>query len=252
MKKPINNNQTEKPQNVAQKAVKKETSSPGVRRAKALLFQLSVGIMIAAFGILTFLVVTVPTFSIDVTITQGLQSINNPFFFWLMTSLSWVGFSPQSFIVPFIIIVLLYVLGYHFEATASLIAGVTVSLLNVLIKTLVHRSRPSADLIHVTNLLNSYSFPSGHVMFYTGFFGFICFLIFTLLKPSWKRTSLLVVFGGHVALIGLSRIYLGEHWASDVVGAYLLGGLCLIGFIHLYRWGKSRFFVQQPVAKDNK
>jgi len=252
MKKTINPNQMEKPQNAAQKAVKKETSSPGVRRAKALLFQLSVGIMIGAFGILTFLVVTVPTFSIDLAITNGLQSINNPFFSYLMTSLSWVGFSPQSFIVTFIIVVLIYVLGYHWEATASLIAASIVELLNLIIKTLVHRARPSANLIHVTNLLNSYSFPSGHVMFYTGFFGFICFLIFTLLKPSWKRTLLLLVFGSHVVLIGLSRIYLGEHWASDVVGAYLIGGLCLIGFIHFYRWGKSRFFIQQPVAKTNK
>jgi len=252
MKKPINHNPIDKPQNAAIKTAKDKTSSPGGRRAKALLFQLSVGIMIAAFAILTFLVVIVPTFSIDLNITRGLQSINNSFFSWLMTFISWVGFSPQSFIVSLIIIVFIYVLGYHWEATASLIAALIVELLNLLIKTLVHRARPSADLIHVTNLLKSYSFPSGHVMFYTGFFGFICFLTFTLLKPSWIRTLLLVVFGSHVALVGLSRIYLGEHWASDVVAAYLLGGLCLLGFIQLYRWGKLRFFVQQPVATDNK
>ena len=252
MKKPINHTQDEKTQNIAQEAAKDQTSSPRLRRAKALLFEFSVGIMIAAFGVLTFLVITVPTLSIDLTITHGVQSINIPFFLSLMTYLTWVGLSPQVFIITLIIIVALYVLGYHFEATASLIAALIVELLNLLIKLLVHRSRPSTNLIHVTNLLNSYSFPSGHVMFYTGFFGFICFLIFTLLKPSWKRTLLLLVFGSHVVLIGLSRIYLGEHWASDVVGAYLIGGLCLIGFIHFYRWGKSRFFIQQPVAKTNK
>jgi len=151
-----------------------------------------------------------------------------------MTSLSWEGFPPQCFIITLIIIVSIYVLGYHWEATASLIDSVIVGLLNLLIKMLVHRARPSSKLIHVTNLLNSYSFPSGHVMFYKGFFGFICFLTFTLLKPSWIRNSVLIVFGSTVALIGLSRIYLGEHWASDVVGAYLLGGLCLIGCIRLY------------------
>jgi membrane-associated phospholipid phosphatase len=169
-----------------------------------------------------------------------------------MTFISWAGFSPQSFIIPVIIIVLIYVLGYHWEAAVSLIAAVTVELLNLLIKTLVHRARPSVDLVHVTSLLQSYSFPSGHVMFYTGFFGFVCFLLFTLLKPSWTRTLLLIVFGGHVVLVGMSRIYLGEHWASDVVAAYLLGGLCLIGCIHFYRWGKPRFFVRQPVAAENK
>lgn len=249
MKKPMNHKAMDKPQNAAQRAAKEETSKPAARQAKALLFQVSVGIMIAAFAILTFLVVTIPTFSIDISITSGLQSINNPFFSWLMTLISWVGFSPQSYTTAVIIVVILYVLGYHWESTASLITAVGGELLNQLVKALVHRARPSGDLVHVTDLLNSYSFPSGHVMFYTGFFGFMCFLTFTLLKPSWIRTSLLVVFGSHVALVGLSRIYLGEHWASDVIGAYLLGGLCLIGFIQLYRWGKLRFFVGQPVAK---
>jgi membrane-associated phospholipid phosphatase len=167
-----------------------------------------------------------------------------------MTFISWVGFSPQAFIVPLLIILFIYVLGYRWEGTAAIIAALVVELLNLLVKTLVHRARPSVDLVHVTNLFKSYSFPSGHVMFYTGFFGFICFLTFSLLKPSWIRTILLVVFGGHILLIGISRIYLGEHWASDAVGAYLLGGICLIGFIQLYRWGKPRFFVRQPVASD--
>jgi len=160
-----------------------------------------------------------------------------------MTSISWVGFSLQSYIVTLTIIVLLYFLGYHWEAISSIIAALIVGMLNQKIKTLVHRARPSINLIHVTKLLNSYSFPSGHVMFYTGFFGFILFLIFTQFKPSWIRTLILVVLSSHVLLVGISRIYLGEHWASDVVGAYLLGGLCLMGFIRLYLWGKARFFV---------
>jgi hypothetical protein len=51
-----------------------------------------------------------------------------------------------------------------------------------------------------------------------------------------------------IILIGISRIYLGQHWASDVLGAYLLGSLTLVAIIQLYRWGKTRFFVRQPVA----
>ena len=85
-------------------------------------------------------------------------------------------------------------------------------------------------------------------MFYLGFFGFIAFLVFSLLKPSLKRSLLLVLFGGLVVLIGVSRIYLGEHWASDVLGAYLLGSLTLVAIIQFYIWGKTRFFVHQPVA----
>jgi len=64
-----------------------------------------------------------------------------------------------------------------------------------------------------------------------------------------KRTLLVVFFGLLVLLIGISRIYVGEHWASDVLGAYLLGTLTLVAIIQLYRWGKPRFFLRQPVAK---
>ena len=213
-----------------------------MKQTKAPLFQLSVSILFVAFGILTFLIVTVHTFAMDLTISNKLQSINNPIFSGLMTLISWVGFSPQSFIVTFIIIAIIYGSGYHWEGTVSLLAALTVEFLNLLIKLLVHRPRPSTNIIHVVNVLSSYSFPSGHVMFYTGFFGFLCFLSFYLLKPSWIRTLLLLIFGSNVIFIGFSRIYLGEHWASDVLGGYLLGMLCLICFIHLYWWGKSRFF----------
>jgi undecaprenyl-diphosphatase len=96
--------------------------------------------------------------------------------------------------------------------------------------------------------LSSYSFPSGHVMYYVGFLGFLGFLVFSLMKPSVKRSLLLLLIGIPILLIGISRIYLGEHWASDVLGAYLLGSLTLVASLQLYRWGKTRFFVHQPVA----
>jgi membrane-associated phospholipid phosphatase len=76
------------------------------------------------------------------------------------------------------------------------------------------------------------------------------FLGYTLLKPSIARTMMLVILGSLVALVGLSRIYLGDHWASDVTGAYLLGSLWLALSIALYRWGKTRFFVRQPLAPE--
>jgi len=80
------------------------------------------------------------------------------------------------------------------------------------------------------------------------FFGFIGLLAYSLLKPSFQRILLLIFFGALVVLIGISRVYLGQHWASDVLGAYLLGCLTLVANIQLYRWGKTRFFVQQPIT----
>jgi membrane-associated phospholipid phosphatase len=53
-----------------------------------------------------------------------------------------------------------------------------------------------------------------------------------------------------VALIGVSRIFEGQHWASDVLAAYLLGSVWLSGSIAIYRWGKPRYFANQPTAKE--
>ena len=242
--------QSLKLQDAIVKAVEKKSATPRTQRIRAITFQMSVIIiMIAAFAVLTFLVITIPTFTIDLKVSLALQSITNPVFSWFMNAVSWVGFGPQSFITALIIVVIIYKLKYRWESVLAVITASTAALLNQLFKIVVHRVRPSADILNVTNLLKSYSFPSGHVMFYTAFFGFLCFLIYVSLKPSWIRTALLILFGSQIMLIGISRVYLGEHWASDAVGAYLLGGLCLIGAIRLYRWGKKRFFIKQPVAK---
>ncbi len=233
----------------AQKAARGATEEAPVRRYRAWLFLVVLLIITAAFGVLTFLVKTTPSFPLDLQITQGIQSINIPVFGWLMVAVSWLGFSPQSFIITALIILLILVSGLHWEALVALIAALLSIGLNVLVKDLIQRPRPGAALVHVLATLTDFSFPSGHVMFYTSFYGFIIFLAYALLKPSIRRTLLVVVFGLPVLLIGISRVYEGEHWASDALGAYLLGALTLVAIIQLYRWGKPRFFVQQPVAK---
>jgi undecaprenyl-diphosphatase len=165
-----------------------------------------------------------------------------------MNVISWPGFFPQSAIIPALIGVLIYTLGFRWEAVMTVVAAFLPPIVNVLIKDLIRRPRPAIDLVDVFRVLNSYSFPSGHVMFYICFFGFLWFLVFTLLKRSWIRTMLLVLLGSLIALVGVSRIYLGQHWASDILGAALVGSVLLVLIIQFYRWGKKRFFVNQPVA----
>lgn len=232
----------------AHKAVKAESVSSPVRRYRAILFQVALLIVAGAFGVLTFLVKTTPSFAIDLQITKAIQLINFQPFAFLMTAVSWPGFFPQSVIIAGLTILLFYGFGLHWEALMALIAAVFSTAINVLVKDLVQRARPTSSVVNVIATLNSYSFPSGHVMFYLGFFGFIVFLAFSLLKPSLKRIFLLVFLGFFIALIGVSRIYEGQHWASDALGAYLLGSLTLVAIIQFYRWGKPRFFVHQPVA----
>lgn len=218
------------------------------RRARSALFQASLVGVIAAFGMLVVLIHTTPLLPLDVQITRAVQSIRSPAFAALMQVISWPGFAPQTFILPAAAGILIYALGWHWEGIAALGAALLSGALNETIKLLIHRPRPTADLVQVFAALDSYSFPSGHVMFYATFFGFLWFLSFTLLKRSWRRTLLLVLLAIPILLVGLSRIYLGQHWFSDVLGAYLLGSLTLTLVILLYRWGRPRFAKRQPAA----
>jgi membrane-associated phospholipid phosphatase len=205
-----------------------------------------------AFGVLFFLARSIIYFPIDLRITLGVQTLRAGWFDVLMRLVSTLGYSPQVFFLIAFTSLALFLIGLRWEAVVTLIAAAGISVLGTVVKIVVERPRPSPDLIHVFQQLNDFSFPSGHVLFYTSFFGFLFFLFYTLLKYSWPRTLALVVLGGLVALIGLSRVYLGEHWASDVLGAYLLGSLWLVSTIYVYQWGKPRFFVHQPLAPEKR
>jgi membrane-associated phospholipid phosphatase len=107
------------------------------------------------------------------------------------------------------------------------------------IKLGIGRPRPTAEVVNVISHPSDYSFPSGHTVYYVVFLGFLWFLTFALVRPRLLRWLLLTVLGALVLLVGLSRVYLGAHWASDVVGGYLLGGALLTTAVSGYRrWSR--------------
>jgi undecaprenyl-diphosphatase len=234
---------------VAKQAAKLELTSPPKREWRTHLFELGLLAVMGAFTTLTILVKTTSSFPVDVQITQALQSIDFPWFSALMNVISWPGFMPQGFVISALIVLVMRVFGFRWEAVTAVFATLLPPIATAIVKETIQRPRPAVDLVRVLHILDSYSFPSGHVMYYVGFFGFLWFLVYTLLKHSWLRTAGLVLLGVFIALIGVSRIYLGQHWASDVLGAYLLGSLTLVVNVWFYRWGRKRFLVRQPVAQ---
>jgi undecaprenyl-diphosphatase len=220
------------------------------RHYRAAVFQ---GYLIGAvivFIILAVLAKTFAYFTFDVTITHEIQEFHVWWFDALMKALTWIGFPPQAWVISAAVIVFLYISGLKWETVVSTLSLIGITALGLIIKVTVERPRPSADLVNVVKQLHDYSFPSGHVLYFTTFFGFLLFLVFTLLKHSRWRILFMILFTGMIALIGPSRIYEGQHWASDVFAAYLLGSVWLSLSILIYRWGKPRFFVNQPVAKE--
>lgn len=210
-----------------------------LRDYRARAFNAYVVFAIIAFAVLLVLARVTPYFAFDLLIEHFIQSLASAPMDLLMQGISWIGFEPQSIVIALAIIVYLFVVGWRWEAGMLAFAALGVTILGAGIKLFVQRARPTAQLVHVFAPLNDYSFPSGHVLFFTAFFGFLWFLLYTHAKPSWYRTVGLIVFGLLVALVGVSRIYLGQHWPSDVLGAYLLGSLWLALTIFIYRKFKT-------------
>jgi undecaprenyl-diphosphatase len=107
-----------------------------------------------------------------------------------------------------------------------------VAILGVLVriglKLVIARPRPPDELVRVMGENDGYSFPSGHVMFYVVLLGALYFL---LTSPRLSgRTIRLVQAAIAVALVltGISRIYLGVHWLSDVVAGYVFGAVLVV------------------------
>ena len=104
-------------------------------------------------------------------------------------------------------------------------------LLNTLLKELFQRERPNIMfLVHA----DGHSFPSGHTMVATAFYGVLGYIVWLNLrnhgKPSWYCVAVTFIL---ISAIGMSRIYLGVHYASDVIAGYTAGGIwtiaCIIG-----------------------
>ncbi len=239
----------------AQEAVKEGIAPKPTRRYRAWLFQGYVVAAVIGFGVLFFLARTVLYFPFDLQIEVLFQRLADipvigvPFTA-AMVAVSWMGFVPQAYIIPAVVVVGLYILGLRWESVCALVAAAGSAGFTTVAKIIVHRPRPTEDLVHIVQRVGEFSFPSGHVVQYVTFYGFLLFLAFTLFKPGLRRYLALLLFGGLIVLVGPSRIFLGAHWPSDVLGAYLLGSLLLVAMVYLYRWGKPRFFTSQPVAPE--
>jgi len=102
--------------------------------------------------------------------------------------------------------------------------------LNNILKLIFKRDRP-IDIMLVEE--SGYSFPSGHTMVACIFYGFIIYLINKSNYSKRTKTIINIILTLLIVLIGISRIYLGVHYATDVIGSYLIGISYLIIFIHL-------------------
>lgn len=194
-----------------------------------------VAVFLAAFAVIFSLVRTQRSAATDMAITLKVQRQRHPWLQRLMGLISWPGFPPQSRLIPPALASMFWIIGLRLEAVFQLAAWGATGM-SFFIKKIMRRPRPNHPSIRVAiaNIGGS-SFPSGHVLGYVGVYGFLTFLVNTLLRPKRLRQAITGVLLTFISLVGVSRVYLGHHWFTDVLASYLLGLSYLIGLTALYR-----------------
>lgn len=195
---------------------------------------------LAASGLIALGVKTGRTQELDERLTLRVQQIEAPGFDPLMHAVSWAGFPPQSKILPLLIPAAMLSAGRQVEAFFQLMGWGTGAISGG-VKRTMKRPRPAHPDIVVTKArLGGSSFPSGHVIIYTGVYGFLAYLAHTHIKICLVRKFVVGLLTAMVGLVGMSRVYLGHHFTSDVTVSYLLGSSYLIALTSIYKRMRKR------------
>ena len=161
------------------------------------------------------------TQAFDVSILKWLHAHQTPFLTSLMLEMTYLGTGTVVIAIVGVAALFLWHTEHKVSARLLLVSTIGGIVLNGVLKLVYHRARPSVFEWQTTAV--SSSFPSGHAMSATITYGTVAYLLMRLQKHRWAR--MLTLFGAIVLilLICLTRLYLGVHYPSDVIGGVIVG-----------------------------
>lgn len=178
------------------------------------------------FIILTILIYTKKINFIDEAVTSFILSIRSKKLTNIMSIITNISSAYSLIVLTILLFVALKDKKNGLIITLNLILSF---LTGQLLKIILRRPRP-VD-INIVNTIG-YSYPSGHSMVSMAYFGLFIYLISKKVKNKTHRIFLITINSILIFLIGFSRIYLGVHYFSDVIGGFILAIIFLILFIN--------------------
>ncbi len=151
--------------------------------------------------------------------------------------ITWFGSPICLILITILLFVLIKNKKIGLLITINLVA---ITILNQLLKFILQRPRP--EEFRVINE-TGYSFPSGHSMISAAVYGLLIYLIYKNIKNKQTKNVLIIVLSLLIIMIGISRIYLGVHYTSDVLAGFLLSISYLIFYINI---------TQKMIDKNNE
>jgi len=190
-------------------------------------------VVFVLFAIDTYLVIANDVLPFDVPIATFIQNLN-----WgpVVYPMQLINASAGIWQV---VIGAIAVVGLFFlerRAGWLMLIGSISSLLDNVIKLVISRQRPPADLVHVLSPTTGFSYPSGHAVFFT----WMSFMVAVSVAPKIRpvlRPALWIVAALVVVLTCIARVWAGAHWPSDVIGGVLLG----VGWSAFVLWLPERW-----------
>ncbi|HEX7878324.1 MAG TPA: phosphatase PAP2 family protein [Candidatus Eisenbacteria bacterium] len=170
----------------------------------------------------------------DAMLTRAIQHWRTPGLDSFFRAVTFLGDPIPPLLVAALASAWLFRMGQQWPGVFVLISTAGLPL-NFLIKELIRRPRPAGDSVNVLLDVVGRSFPSGHAMTATMVYGFLAYLGFVLPARPLHRALLVALFTILPLLIGFSRVYLGVHWASDILGGWTAGLFFLFLMVLAYR-----------------
>ncbi|MGE5140291.1 MAG: phosphatase PAP2 family protein, partial [Rudaea sp.] len=181
----------------------------------------------ACFGAVTYLDRKRRLDKINTETTQVLQKHKSKAIDQALAVPSALGYAPQVYGISAGLILFLYAFGKKVDALMALGAMGASFLAGGVIKRLAKEPRPKRPMVRKQRSKGGESYPSGHVLYFTAFYGYAAYLAATQIASRGWRALSLGLLGTAIAASGVSRIYRGEHWIADVSAGYLVGSAIL-------------------------
>lgn len=168
----------------------------------------------------------------DSKVTNYIISYRNPTLNKIFQFITEVGDFNGYLIIAALSTILFYWKFRNWRFVLEMIFVLIISgLSNVALKQVINRARPDAEhLVSVATL----SYPSGHAMSAMAFYGFLIYLFYNFKMNRWLKILVIITLALLILAIGISRIYLGVHYPSDIAGGYIAGFIWVIFCIILF------------------
>jgi len=197
------------------------------------------------FGYIASAISTESIVDFDRTVIDFVQATETSWLTTVLKGFTWIGSAYFVAPVGFLAVCYLY-FKLHYRHQAFLFATVMVGtvVLNALLKLYFKRERPE---IHRIMDANGFSFPSGHTMMAFSLYAIIAYIAWRNVHTTLSHILLLLFAATMIITIGMSRIYLGVHYPSDVIGGMAASALWMTIAISVYAFYQDRHYKKLSV-----